>query len=75
MTGYITLSGFYADLRKSCDAAGGQSKWSLAHGISPQYVNDVLNARKDPGPKILAALGLRRVIAFAPINQKESDHG
>lgn len=75
MTDQITLAGFYTYLRKSCAAAGGQSKWAVAHGISPQYVSDVLNARKDPSDRLLAAIGLRRVVAFAPITQKEADHG
>jgi hypothetical protein len=72
---HITLSGFYAILRKACESSGGQTNWSLAHGISPQYVSDVLNARKDPGPKLLAALGLRRVVMFAATTQEEPPHG
>lgn len=52
---------FYADLRKACDLAGGQSRWAEAHGLSVGYVNDVLCARKDPGSKILTAAGWRRV--------------
>ena len=54
----MTLSDLYADLRNACEAAGGQSAWAKRHGISVSYVSDVLNARTDPGEKILAALGL-----------------
>ena len=57
---------FYASLRKSCALAGGQSRWAEAHSISVGYVNDVLNARKDPGPKLLAAIGWRRVSTLMP---------
>lgn len=50
---------FYADLRKSCDLAGSQSRWADSHGLSVGYVNDVINARKNPGPALLRALGWR----------------
>jgi len=32
--------------------------------VSPQYVCDVLNARRDPGDAILAALGLRKIVRY-----------
>jgi hypothetical protein len=60
---------FYADLRKSCDLAGSQSRWAEAHGLSVGYVNDVLNARKDPGPALLQAIGWRRVSTLVRIER------
>ena len=59
-----SLSEIYAELRIACRAAGSQQAWAEAHGISPQYVSDVLNARRDPGDKILAALGYVRVVTY-----------
>ena len=41
-------------LRRQCREAGGQSAWATANGVSPQYVCDVLNARREPGDMILA---------------------
>lgn len=70
MTAQVSLSGFYAKLRNACDEAGGQSAWASAHGLSVSYVNDVLNARKDPGPKIASALGLQRVVAFVEVKER-----
>lgn len=70
MTMQVSLSGFYAKLRNACDAAGGQTAWAAAHGLSVSYVNDVLNARKDPGPKIAAALGLQKIVAFVEVAKK-----
>jgi DNA-binding transcriptional regulator YdaS (Cro superfamily) len=51
-------------LRVACKAAGGQSAWAERHSLSPAYVSDVLNARRDPGDSILRALGLRRVVRY-----------
>lgn len=56
-------------LRKACTAAGGQSKWAATHGVSPQYVCDVLNARREPGDSILGALGLRRVVRYVEMRK------
>lgn len=33
-------------------------------GVSQQYLNDVLRLRKEPGAKILDALGLERVVTY-----------
>ena len=51
-------------LREACAAAGGQAAWADRHSLSPAYVSDVLNARRDPGESILRALGLRRVVRY-----------
>lgn len=51
------------ELRNACKAAGGQSAWAKAHGVSPQYVSDVLRG-KPPGDAILSALGIERVYRF-----------
>jgi hypothetical protein len=46
-------------LRKACDAAGSQRAWADANNVSAPYVSDVLCQRRDPGPAVLSALGLR----------------
>lgn len=33
-------------------------------GVSPAYLNDYLRFRRGPGPKLLEALGLRKVITY-----------
>lgn len=45
-------------LRKACEAAGSATAWAEKNDISLQYVSDVLNSRRAPGPKALRALGL-----------------
>lgn len=67
MTAEITLIDVFIALRKACMAAGGQSAWAEAHAMSPAYVSDVLNGRREPGAKILAALGLRKVVRYVPV--------
>ena len=64
----MTLPDLYADLRRACEAAGGQQAWARAHGISPAYVCDVLNARRAPGTKILRALGWIRLVTYQRSN-------
>lgn len=34
------------------------------HDASPQYISDVLNGRRDPGPKLLEILGLERITVY-----------
>jgi DNA-binding transcriptional regulator YdaS (Cro superfamily) len=33
-------------------------------GVSPQYLNDVVQKRREPGPKLLKAMKLRRVESY-----------
>lgn len=58
------LAEIYADLRKACDLVGGQTEWARRAGLSAAYVSDVLNARRDPGPKMLKALGYARRVTY-----------
>jgi len=51
-------------LRAACRAAGSQQAWAQANGISPQYVCDVLTARREPGDSVLRALGLRKITRY-----------
>lgn len=38
-------------------------------GISAGYLSDVTLGRRAPGPKILTALGLRRVVRYEPMER------
>jgi hypothetical protein len=60
----ITLLDVYARLSVACREAGNQRAWAQRHGISATYLSDVLNARTEPGPTMLAALGLVRVVRY-----------
>ena len=39
-------------------------------GISAQYLSDVLHERRKPGKKILAALGMERVVIYKKAKRK-----
>ena len=41
-------------------AGDNQAAWAIKHEFSPSYLSDVLNGRREPGEKILKALGLER---------------
>jgi hypothetical protein len=45
-------------LRCACTQSGTQETWAIQNSLSPAYISDVLKGHRDPGPKILKALGL-----------------
>ncbi|MCK8788228.1 helix-turn-helix transcriptional regulator, partial [Roseomonas sp. NAR14] len=51
-------------LRSAVRAAGSQKAFAAQVGISQQYLCDVLAARREPGPTLLAAVGVRRVVQY-----------
>lgn len=53
-----------AVLRARVAAAGTQQQFAQEHGVSAQHVSDILSGRRDPGPRVLAILGLTRVITY-----------
>jgi DNA-binding transcriptional regulator YdaS (Cro superfamily) len=57
-------------LLRECKAIGDQAAWAAKHGISASYVSNVLQFRRDPGPAILAALGVERVVSYKRVNGK-----
>lgn len=57
----MTLDKVLTMIRKACDRAGGQSAWAEKIGTTAQKVSDVLARRREPGPKLLSALGLERL--------------
>lgn len=44
--------------------AGSQVKFAREKGISPAYLNDILHNRREPGPKILDAIGVESVVVY-----------
>lgn len=55
-------------LAYACGRAGSAINWAGDHKISAAYVSDVINGRKEPGKKILDALGLIRVIDYRKVS-------
>ena len=50
-----------AHIGKRIEKAGSLRAWARLIGVTPAYVSDVTNGRRDPGPKILAALKIEKV--------------
>jgi len=68
-SGKMHISGMTTDdVRKmmldACDAAGSAAAWAAKHGISRAYVTDVRLGRREPGAKILAALGVVKDVTY-----------
>lgn len=64
MTKTFTLPEVCTLLQKSADAHGQAKLYAKHIGVSPQYLNDVLRGRREPGKKILRALGLEKVVLY-----------
>jgi hypothetical protein len=60
-------------LSAACKNAGSQKAFAEKHNLSPAYVCDVLNARREPGQSILDALGLIRVVRYRVGSAKKED--
>ena len=69
----MSLSVVYAEVRKACAAAGGQTAFAEKIGVSPSYLSDVRNARRSPNDKLLAALNLRKRVIYEPIPAKRGE--
>ena len=54
-------------LCQACQRAGSQQAWARRHGVSPQYVGDVLIGRREPGDKILDGLQIRKIVTYEPM--------
>ena len=50
------------------ETAGSQASAARQLGVSAQHVADILRGRREPGPRVLDALGIERTIEF---RQKE----
>ena len=56
-------------VEQACAEAGGQQALATQLGVSRAYINAVVNRHRPPNAAILAALGLRKVVAvrYAPV--------
>lgn len=41
-----------------------QKQVAVLIGVSPQFINDVLRGRRDPGDKVAGYFGLKRKVVF-----------
>jgi len=59
------------DLYYLARIGGTQESAAKSLGISPQYLSDVLKGRREPGPKVLKALGLVRKVTYERSKQDD----
>jgi hypothetical protein len=51
-------------LRTAIASAGSQEAFAAQHDIAAAYISDVMRGRREPGQKILDALGVERVVTY-----------
>lgn len=56
-------------LKARLAAAGDNAQRDVARalGVSPSYLSEVLSEKMPPGPKLLAGLGLVKVVSYEPV--------
>lgn len=62
----MNIDAVIRSLRKQSQARGSQRALAKYLGVSPAYLSDVLKGRREPGPKILDALGMTKRTVYAP---------
>lgn len=61
---HMTRDEVVAEVRRAVERAGSQKAWAKVAGVTVQHVNDVLSGHRGPGPKVLDALGLEKVVTY-----------
>ncbi len=60
----LDIDGVRKLLRSEVERAGGQSVWARRTGVDRPHLSRVLNEHAFPGPTLIEALGLEKVIAY-----------
>jgi len=63
----MDLAQFIAYLRALVEQQGTMRQWADDHGVSWQYVSNVIHGHRPPGVKLLHAMGYHRVVIYRPI--------
>jgi transcriptional regulator with XRE-family HTH domain len=58
-------------IQQRVEQTGTQAALARELGITAVYLGDVLSGKREPGPKILDALGIRRVITYVKVGEKK----
>lgn len=66
----ISETDLIEELRRQVAVARSQKAWALHHGLSEQYVNDVLHGRRHVGSSLARALGYRRIWRYERLPKK-----
>jgi hypothetical protein len=62
--GTMTADDVRREIARQAEDLGSVTAWAKAKKLSQAYVAHVLQGRQEPGKKMLAALGVRRVVKY-----------
>ena len=62
----MTYDELLSHIRQRVVDAGSQGKLADEIGLAQGEISAVLTLNQKPGPKVLAALGLRKVVTYEP---------
>ena len=65
----LTRQDLFAELRAAIAEHGTATDFARHHGFAQTYISQVLTRGMPPGPKIQAALGLRKVERYERVEQ------
>ena len=60
----MTKESLIRELQKRVKAEGSAYKAAAALNSAPSHLSDVISGRREPGPKLLTALGLESVTIY-----------
>lgn len=69
----MTEGQMLAGLRAVVNCRGGQSRLAERCGVQPQYISGIVSGRFRPSDKVLAGLGLRRVVLYEVIEPQAGE--
>lgn len=64
MNNILTSVDVLGVLRRECSDLGTQKAWAEKHGVSPAYVNDLLQGRREISDNVADMLGYERRVIF-----------
>lgn len=67
--GTMTADDVRREIARQAEDLGSVTAWAKTKKLSQAYVAHVLQGRQEPGKKILAALGVRRVVNYERARQ------
>jgi DNA-binding transcriptional regulator YdaS (Cro superfamily) len=58
-------------LRSAIASAGGQRAYADVHGFTPGYVSDVMRGKRALADRILATIGVERIVTYTKRQPEE----
>ena len=69
----LTETDIRVRLEKRVFECGSQSAFAKSLGVTPQYVSDILAGKRAIPDKVLAAIGVERVVSYRITKQERSN--